>query len=514
MVTCMSQGTLTKVLAGALIAVVILSMYTWMNYVSTKNQLSSLEGKYLSTLNKLSRAHEELRSKELLINNLSRELSSVRIKLINISSHYQILSKSYNELMSKYLGLSNEVRKLRSAYELLKLNHTLLKSKYSVLKVRYDELSSKYSRLLNTLSKLRSNYTVLKTSYHNLYNKYSVLLGKYELLNKSYVRALSRIRELSSRVSYLESRNNELVRENNELSSKVSKLEDEVSYLRYRIDEVRRELKDVLHNAYLSMIMNGIGWNRNVTELSKLLRKAISEGESLVGSLGIENSLTPGKKVFAAAYWIFLNFEYINDSKFSYVDASGMLSSDDNRLYLPNEVIKRGGGDCEDLALLAYSILKVLGGGKVYLIGWYVGKLGHVAVLYLASNGQAFILDPAGNWVNGMSFVLTLEVKDTSGKYWYIYLSPLDMDADLKSFLINNNFTYWQLYDNFKNKYYRLSEGIIYYKYLVTKESLMDLISDWLNYWGVSPNSYRIYDVGTIKEFSSVSELVNWLMSG
>jgi len=83
---------------------------------------------------------------------------------------------------------------------------------------------------------------------------------------------------------------------------------------------------------------------------------------------------------------------------------------------LPNETVELGGGDCEDLALLAYSLLKAypLPGERVYLVVWWGPSVGHSAVTVKSPEGIYYILDPAGDYLNSYIALLEMIVENTT----------------------------------------------------------------------------------------------------
>jgi len=103
-----------------------------------------------------------------------------------------------------------------------------------------------------------------------------------------------------------------------------------------------------------------------------------------------------------------------------------------DHLQAPNETLKRGGGDCEDLAILAYALLKqALGEGEeLYIIAWTTGYLGHAAVLY-GSGGRYIIIDPAMSYATNSTIMLSIYFKNAT-----IILTPIGLSPSFKEGLL------------------------------------------------------------------------------
>ncbi len=95
---------------------------------------------------------------------------------------------------------------------------------------------------------------------------------------------------------------------------------------------------------------------------------------------------------------------------------------------LPNETSLIGGGDCEDLSLVAYGILaKALGVENVYMVYVLAGEgMGHAAVLARTVQGWV-IVDPAGDYLNGAGLRLIVGAEQ---------LNPLLIPPDARAVLV------------------------------------------------------------------------------
>ena len=134
----------------------------------------------------------------------------------------------------------------------------------------------------------------------------------------------------------------------------------------------------------------------------------------IVSELGLRKDMDPSEKARRMMEWFAVNMEYVPDAYIIAVKNQSVTKIPEH-FQTPNETLKMGGGDCEDLAILLYSLLKpVLGEGEeLYIITWINGYFGHVAVLY-GSDGRYMILDPAMSYATNSTIMMTIYFKNAT----------------------------------------------------------------------------------------------------
>ena len=138
----------------------------------------------------------------------------------------------------------------------------------------------------------------------------------------------------------------------------------------------------------------------------------------------------PGDALIALFSWIMLHLAYYPDPVMNVSLPSGAITSTQQYWSLPSEVIGLGGGDCEDLALLAYAVIaNMLPSAETYLVILGNGSnKGHVAVLVRTGQGY-YIVDPAGDYLNGWQAALSIGNS---------LVNPLSLEPDAKNTLISS----------------------------------------------------------------------------
>ena len=138
----------------------------------------------------------------------------------------------------------------------------------------------------------------------------------------------------------------------------------------------------------------------------------------------------PGDALIALFSWIMLHLAYYPDPVMNVSLPGGAVASTQQYWSLPSEVLGLGGGDCEDLALLAYAVISnMLPSAETYLVILGNGSSkGHVAVLVGTRQGY-YIVDPAGDYLNGWQAALSIGNS---------LVNPLSLEPDAKSTLISS----------------------------------------------------------------------------
>ena len=334
------------------------------------------------------------------------------------------------------------------AYYGLLMKYDTLASKYRDLKDKYGRLSLEYANLTNRYISLKTNYTDLRVRYSTLMFNYTELKHKLSNLTKQFLSLVKRYEDLESKYTGVE-----------------------------RILKVR-------------------ALGHSTEEMVEEIIRSIdpSSVEYVIEELGISEKASDTGKVKAVMDWIMLNTMYIPDP-FIPVPLTDSISWEENYISLPNETLARDGGDCEDLAILAYTLLqKLFGEGRVWIIAWRSKISSHWGVLVKGKEGWC-IVDPAGQYVSGVKEIsLRLRMLDTRGREYIVWISPMDVEPDLKAWLISRGFA-------------RLE-----YKGRIGFGTLEGVVRAWLRYWG-EEWVYMVASSEGVKFFGSTEDFLEYMRS-
>ena len=263
-------------------------------------------------------------------------------------------------------------------------------SLYAGLSRAYAELEDEYERLRVRYGELRNAYEILTDNYTRLCGEYADLEKRHEALQRMY--------------------------------------EDlEKSY--GDLKEAYEDLRDALNLRVVSYADEEL-FRRFVGQIDP------SEVAHVVEELRITRHTPPREVVRRVLEWVLWNTAYMGDARLPYV-RDGRVEWMDNHMSLPRETLERGGGDCEDLAILTYAILRNVYRG-VWLIMWMSEEGGHMAVLV---NVGAYwcIVDPAMCYATGAEAVyLRLVVREDASffaKTWILKVFPTELHPKLKEFI-------------------------------------------------------------------------------
>lgn len=263
-------------------------------------------------------------------------------------------------------------------------------SLYTGLSCAYAELEGEYERLRERYGELRSAYAILADNYTRLRGEYADLRQRHETLQ-------SRYEDLEKRYGDLR--------------------------------EAYGELRDALNLRVVGYADEEL-FRRFVGQIDP------SEVAHVVEELRITRHTPPREVVRRVLEWVLWNTAYMGDAEMPYVRGGGLRWMR-NHMSLPRETLERGGGDCEDLAILTYAILRNVY-RDVWLIMWTSEREGHMAVLV---NVGAYwcIVDPAMCYATGAEAVyLRLVVReDTSffARTWILKVFPTELHPKLKEFI-------------------------------------------------------------------------------
>ncbi len=374
-------------------------------------------------------------------------------------------------------------------YTSLQRKYFDLYSSYTQLYSNYVSMEYSYTQILNSMANLSREYRAVSSSYRSLYVSWTSITRAYSVLSFSYSVLSQRYEELEHEYTVLR-RSYELLEE------KYLTLETDYTKL---IELVQRLRKLMYLYTY--------------DEIALFLDKFVEIGREIVDELNLSflGEKDPVVKVkymlYITAYYLDYNYE----EPYYSIDTVLMTIREEQQWLPPNYTLERG-GDCEDLSLFIYSVLKNLASrdAELYLIAWYTETEGHMALLYIASNKEAFLIDPVLSWYNDLYLLLKLYVYNgsspTQEKYYYSVL-PMSINSYFRRYLIKYGFAELEWYDPIEKKW----NPDYYYSFKADKNGLTKLINDWLKQWNVKPVKLRI--VGTYGSylFNSVEELVEYL---
>ena len=351
----------------------------------------------------------------------------------------------YNILNSEYMSLYNRYHDLKSKYEGLREDYQKAVSKLKIISEENAGLRENYTRLIESYEKLRLQYDDVESRYEDLKEKYSNLVSKYSEINVSLPKIKKRLEEISDRILTPSDR-----------------------------------IPDMLKQASPAMVK-----------------------DIVYRELELRAETPPEIKAKKVLEWIMLNLHYSDDDFHQYL-IDNRLESYQDFLSLPNETLVRGGGDCEDLAVLVYTMLKAVlkKGEQIYIVQITGRGLRHVGVIYELED-KFMILDPAGGYVTDAKISLEMSVK-RGLKAYKIWLNPLAIRREGKKFLMESGFA--------KLIYMKspsVEEGEAY-EFLEAD----DAVTLWLNYWReemIHPSISMVANDMFVKTFTSTQEFLDWM---
>ncbi len=460
-----SKATLAALL-GAVIALAAASAYLMHWAQNLKEELRVCTVKLEEKDSQLSSCRERLTAAEEKVKRLEAQLKEAYTTINDLERRVGDLTTQLAKLNLSYMELEEDYRELQASYDSLLARHEQLGKAYESTLSRFRELNESYRKLLSEYHDLSSRYAELSRSYSELENRYDALKASYDILMAEY----GRLKEDYSRL--------------------------------------KEEYEKLMSTVYRSLYWLGFTGNDSETRMfySQLLRAATNEVKWIVDLAEFSGSLPV--RAFDVLedtlYWL----SYCSDGYVRYPDPYlYAVNVTDHYIMLPNETWRRGCGDCEDLALFVYGLLAATAKPweRVFIVAFHSRDYGHVAVLAVdLKKGEYYVIDPAGNYLNGISIYYRLTVEDPNGTLWYLYLDPNDLSWNAKEFLVN--FTVTVYYDNFKEKWYNERT---YYVYM----DAFSVLQDWIvDYWGiVDIEDIVIAGENVYKEFNSIIDAAKWL---
>ena len=395
----------------------------------------------------------------------------------SLKDRYRILESSYNELRAEYVKLNSSYLELNSSY-------TELSENYNLIKQQYAALSEEHAKLKESYQLITANYTSLKEKYDSLRKNYQLLEDDYRLLKESYQR-------LAENYTSLKEDYEQLMAEYENVTAGYEHLEANLSGIKRNLELIRERI--LLPPDFFPTILKQ-SMSFSVLTLTR-------------EKLGLSKDMNPEFKARKIMEWIIRNTQYLQDDYHQYIVGSRLATRNDFAS-APNETLSRRGGDCEDLAILAYAMLKSMLGEDeaVYLIAVTNGDMAHAAVLY-KSRDKFIVIDPAMNYVTDARIVFVTNMFKDSSKYT-VWMSPMALSPEVKQFLLENDFAKISYYDPRNPP--KLSFAVYRFSNLELTVNL------WLDYVDpVIPGAYvaLIADDSIAKTFNSTQEFLDWMGS-
>ena len=337
-------------------------------------------------------------------------------------------------------------------------------------------------------------YSILSSEYMNLRDGYHDLKDKYEDLQDDYREAVSRLKTISEQNIELRENYSKLAESYKRLKLQYDDLRSKYFEINITLPKVEEKLKEISDRILIP--------SDRVPDMLKQASPAMVK-DVVYGELELKAETTPEIKAKKILEWIMLNLQYSDDDFHQYL-TDNRLESYQDFLSLPNETLARGGGDCEDLATLVYTMLKTVlkRGEQIYIIEISSGGARHAGVIYKLED-KLMILDPAGGYVTNARILLEMSVKKGLKEY-KIWLSPLAIRREWKKFLIEKEFA--------KLIYMKpsgIEEGEAY-KFLEAE----DAVTLWLNHWRkemIHPSISMVANDTFVKTFTSTQEFLDWM---
>jgi len=485
-------GRALAVAIAIAVAALALCLYS---YTSLGSELSSAQSSIHELSASLASASAAISSERSSIASLSSRLGAVSQRLeaaeeriVELQSHVASNEREIKIAMQSIESISRELAEARSAISSLEASVSSLGNRLQNITLVYSE---RIAELRSRLGALNSDVERLGEEVRELWRG---------------VRSNSiNISLAQERISVLERRYESLSSSLANISMEVARLELSLANVSSRLSELSNVVRGEL-SLYRSEIEFVDQWHfalddRNYSFVQHLLSRVWREPivQRIVASRGIWGDLL--QRSMQVMIYIESSLAYCHDP-YEYVPTlRGVLYWND-LILTPNATISRGCGDCEDLAILAYALLRASepsgDSEKLFLLAirWPKGP-GHAALLAI-SRKYVVIVDPAGDWINGIT--LLLELRSGSSK---LLLFPLGVSNATKRFLMRLGVASIVFYDNVNSKIY--SYPVIYVW------SPSTVVEEWISYWGSTPTEIDVYGLHTFKVFTSVSSFINWI---
>lgn len=276
-------------------------------------------------------------------------------------------------------------------------------------------------------------FVVLKQQVIPVREQYQSLQYRYERLEEEYSSLSDRLFKLRQSHQRLEEKYRELNASYATLMEEKAGLEAEVASLRKLLERYQKIYAEylILKGRASAIIGREV---RGGEDVQRVLRMPpTKEVLEVVSELGLRRDMNSSEKARRVMEWLALNTQYLSDDYIVVVRNQGVTRLPEHIL-APNETLKRGGGDCEDLAILAYALLKqaLREDEDLYIITWNNGYYGHVAVLY-GSKDRYIILDPGAGYATNSTIMMTIYFRNAT-----LTVTPMSLEPYFKKNLVES----------------------------------------------------------------------------
>jgi len=369
------------------------------------------------------------------------------------------------------------------------------------LQARVQELEQEKASLEDKVAADKSRIVTLEGMVNRLEEENSLLREELARANETIQELLEERQALLEQLAQANATIQSLEDENLLLQWKVDDLTYQVEELQAEVERLQAELRSLearlnatkaAYESLMDMVRRVAYW---YDYYPVTYEEQYFQHMDQVLQASIETSPTPPQAgVLEMVEWVFNytmeNLQYYWDPYARvYIPGASSPVPWPQVTMLPNETMEIGGGDCEDLALLAYgSLAQFLGPENVYLIYIIVPDgYGHAATLARTPDGY-IIVDPAGNYLNGGQAILRI------GSYGY---NPLALDPELRKLLVANGDAELT------------GPGLPQ-----PSQDLQGLLQDWLeDYWGFTGYTLTIHALGLHETGLTLQEAVETIQS-
>ena len=410
------------------------------------------------------------------------------IALIAVAALYYSAYVSYGRMLEEVEVLRRENADLRS--ELTRVSQDVLQ----VSKKVDDSLGavgSRISSLEGTVLALGTRVSVVEEGVRAISKNYEQIVGSVNTLTAGY---------------------SSLVNQYNALQSQYNSLKQLYDQLRERVDNVATQVQVLVK--YKVAVESTQVWYYNVAyeeEFKKLLE--VSETMDFTKSVASSAGISPADSLEAKA-WKLLNYMarnlmYEHDVFARVVTPDGSVDVRMDIIQLPNETMKRWGGDCDDLALFAYSVLRTTAkpGEEVYTLFISGSPSGHALVIGIDRNTRRFyVIDPTASFMNGYSIYMKMCVACTL----HYYVRPPDLNPNLKNTLLNDMVAELVYVDEYvymtSGAWRELKQWPQVYNLPVDQQIAM-----YLKLYKITPVMFTVASSGEVQYFTSFHGLASWI---
>ena len=315
-------------------------------------------------------------------------------------------------------------------------------------------------------------------------------------------------RALSLNVSRLEEEVSRVSEELRSMEERLSKLESLVAEIRTRAEAVAEGAGDSVAEAvakvqpwyYVFTDTEGYSWF-----IRGILEVAEKQGSEIASKAGIEPGEPLGERVWKLARYIAINLMYVRDPAIRVPRPDGSIDVWSDSIQLPVETMLRGSGDCEDLALLVYGVLKATSrpSEEIYFVAIEGKPIGHGGVIAIDRDTKTiYLVDPTIPLVN--NYAMLAEVKVNNRAYYipYMFINPVS----------KRNIPFKMVYLDIV-EYIKTGKPSISPYPAEIGADIGDILRYWLELQGITPLKYYVIGATELKSFDSDKEVTEWLLS-